>query len=35
MLKEEQVEREIIYYLGSLFEEDKYNEIYSQKQLQK
>ncbi len=35
MLKEEQDEREIIYYLGSLFEEDKYNEIYSSKAITK
>ena len=31
MLKAEQEEREIIYYLGSLFEEDIYNEAYSAK----
>ena len=31
MIKSEQEEREIIYYLGSLFEEDIYNEAYSAK----
>ena len=31
MIKSDQEEREIIYYLGSLFEEDIYNEAYSAK----
>ena len=35
MLKEDHNDKEYIYYLGSLFEEDKFNEIYSTKAITK
>ena len=35
LLKEENNDKEYIYLLGSLFEEDKFNEIYSTKQITK
>jgi hypothetical protein len=35
MIKEDHNDKECIYYLGSLFEEDKFNEIYSTKAITK